>query len=95
MKRGDYAKDTEDSANLNQSVADLPHVGLPADELLKMAGRERARILTWPGEITGNDNEGLLVKWEYLDCTIDLHYRLGRYRVKSITEKEHAHDNNT
>lgn len=72
----------------------IPHVGLPADELLKMRGRGQEQILEWPSPIMGMDAEGLLIDWHYEDCTVRLHRRGGRYRVAEVTPKE-AHNANT
>ena len=68
--------------------AAIPRAGLPADELLKMRGRGRADFVTWPAAVTGEDEEGLLVDWEYEDGTVHLHRRKGRYRVAGFTGKD-------
>jgi hypothetical protein len=70
----------------------LPRVGLPADELLKMRGRSTDDILVWPSEVTGSDENGLVVLWEYKDCTVELRRKrpYGRFRVHEVREKETA-----
>ena len=62
--------------------------GLRADELLKMAGRSQKHILSWPSKVVGKDDGGLIVQWEYEDCTVTLKRWNGCYRVAEIAENE-------
>ena len=68
-------------------TATLPHVGLAADELLKLRNRAKEDS-TAPATFRGHDSHGLLVTRHFADCDIDLYYRKNYYRVAAIHLKE-------
>lgn len=57
---------------------DKPHIGLPADEVLKMKDRDYWHAVREPKKI------GDLVEWYYPDCTVVLEYKALRWRVKDV-----------
>jgi len=67
-------------------MANLPYIGMPADEVLKMKGRGNDNILVWPSRILGEDDNGLIVEWEYPDIKLIMKRWNGRYRVAEIVQ---------
>ena len=61
----------------------LPEVGARADYVLRMEGRSEDRIVANP-KVVGRDDCGLVVEWQYPDCTLTLSYRDGQYRVAEV-----------
>jgi len=63
----------------------LPRVGLPADELLKMAGYDKVRI-QGRTRLLGRDGGGLVLEWTYPNCAVELRWRRGYYRVAAVRD---------
>ncbi|RPJ40138.1 MAG: hypothetical protein EHM35_00600 [Planctomycetaceae bacterium] len=63
----------------------IPHIGMKADEVLKMAGRSAEDATEDPTWI-GRDEHGWIVVWHYADCVVILHRRMGCYRVREVHE---------
>ena len=62
-------------------------VGMPADEVLKLRGRNEDHAVKNPF-VSGTDEHGLVVEWYYADCTVELRHDGTVYRVVKVTEKE-------
>lgn len=62
-----------------------PHIGMKADEVLKMGGRGRLAATLDP-EVIGEDGGRLVVEWHYDDIILEIRWRKGAYRVAAIRD---------
>jgi len=65
--------------------ASLVRVGMKADDVLKLRQRSAQWAVAAP-TAEGQDDEGWIAVWHYIDCDVVLHRRNGCYRVKEVRE---------
>lgn len=61
-----------------------PHIGMKADEVLKMKGRSANDSHQDPSVTFGPDGEIIQVVWHYDDLSVTLAYDGSCYRVKEV-----------
>ena len=60
-----------------------PRIGMKADDLLKMRGRGKDNRHK-DGRLVAREGGRLVVEWSYKDCTVELRFRRGAYRVAAV-----------
>jgi hypothetical protein len=61
---------------------------MKANEVLKVGGYGKEYAVRWPGKVVGSDEGGLIVEWQYKDCTLVMKRWNGQYRVAEIREAQ-------
>ena len=57
--------------------------GMRADDVLKLRGRSQ-KDAVGPAQVVGEDENGLIVRWSYADCTVELRRKGDVYRVAGV-----------